>query len=210
MKPAPNRKATRRATWRTGTYNFMDTLVFDIETQNFFTDPDVGWDNFAALKISAVGVYSYMRDKYFCFEESEIDKTVELFDVSARLVGFSMNRYDVPVLNLYFQRLNIPVPDIWAKERVDLLEEIEMATGQRISLSRLAEINLGVKKERHGSEAIDLYKNGQIEELKAYCLNDVKLTKDLYDLYRRQRYFLIPDKKTGEIVRVNFAKELMY
>ncbi len=188
----------------------MDTLVFDIETQNFFTDPDVGWDNFAALKISAVGVYSYMRDKYFCFEESEIDKTVELFDVSARLVGFSMNRYDVPVLNLYFQRLNIPVPDIWAKERVDLLEEIEMATGQRISLSRLAEINLGVKKERHGSEAIDLYKNGQIEELKAYCLNDVKLTKDLYDLYRRQRYFLIPDKKTGEIVRVNFAKELMY
>ncbi|MDO8536868.1 MAG: hypothetical protein Q7R94_01325, partial [bacterium] len=83
----------------------MDTLVFDIETQNFFTDPDVGWDNFGALKISAVGVYSYAQNKYFCFEESEIDKVAELFRGASRLVGFSMNRYDIPVLNLYFQRL---------------------------------------------------------------------------------------------------------
>lgn len=185
----------------------MDTLVFDIETQNFFTDPDVGWDNFGALKISAVGIYSYLYDKYFCFEESEIEKAAELFKSSRRLVGFSMNRYDVPVLNLYFQRMNVPAPNIWEKERVDLLEEIEAAAGQRISLSKLAEVNLGVKKERHGSEAINLYKNGQIEELKAYCLNDVRLTKDLYDLYRKQRFFMIPDKRTGEIIKVDFAKE---
>ena len=32
----------------------MDTIVFDIETQNFFTDLGVGRDNFAALKISVV------------------------------------------------------------------------------------------------------------------------------------------------------------
>lgn len=185
----------------------MDTLVFDIETQNFFTDPDVGWDNFAALKISVVGVYSYMQDKYFCFEESEIPKLVELFDASSRLVGFSMNRYDVPVLNFYFQRLNIPASNIWEKERVDLLEEIEMASGQRVSLSKLAEANLGVKKDRHGSDAIALYRDGKIEELKEYCLNDVRLTKELYDLYRRQRYLLMPDKKTGEIIKVEFAKE---
>jgi len=185
----------------------LDTLVFDIETQNFFTDPDVGWDNFAALKISAVGVYSYMQNKYFCFEESEIPKLVELFEGSRRLVGFSMNRYDVPVLNFYFQRLNVPAPNIWEKERVDLLEEIEMAAGQRVSLSKLAEANLGIKKERHGAEAIGLYKEGRMEELKEYCLNDVRLTKDLYDLYRKQRYLLLPDKKTGEIIKVEFARQ---
>lgn len=185
----------------------MDTLVFDIETQNFFTDQDVGWDNFAALKISAVGVYSYMQNRYFCFEESEIEKLVELFHGATRLVGFSMNRYDVPVLNFYFQRLNIPAPNIWEKERVDLLEEIEMAAGQRVSLSKLAEVNLGVKKDRHGAEAIGLYKEGRMDELKAYCLNDVHLTKELYDLYRKQRFFLMPDKKTGEIIKVEFAKQ---
>lgn len=185
----------------------MDTLVFDIETQNFFTDPDVGWDNFAALKISAVGIYSYLQGKYFCFEESEVEKMAELFKDASKIVGFSSNRYDVPVLNLYFQKLGADAPNIWGKERVDLLEEIEMAAGQRVSLSKLAEANLGVKKDRHGSEAGNLYREGRIEELKAYCLKDVKLTKDLYDLYRKQRFFMMPDKKTGEIVKVEFSKQ---
>ena len=83
----------------------LDTLVFDIETQNFFTDPDVGWDNYAALKISVVGVYSYIEDRYYCYEENEMDKLAALFADARRIVGFSMNRYDIPVLNNYFQRL---------------------------------------------------------------------------------------------------------
>lgn len=183
----------------------MDTLVFDIETQNFFTDPDVGWDNFEALKISAVGIYSYTRDKFFCFEEAEMEKVIGMFADSRRIVGFSSNRYDVPVLDHYFKRSGIPAPNLWEKERVDLLEEIEMAAGQRISLSRLAEANLGVKKDRHGSEAIGLYKEGRLEELKAYCLNDVKLTKEIYDLYRKQGHLLVPDRRTGEILKVNMV-----
>ncbi len=185
----------------------MDTLVFDIETQNFFTDPNVGWNNFTALKISAVGVYSYLYDKYSCFEESEMEQVAELFSGSRSLVGFSINRYDIPVLDVYFRKLaNATNLNIWEKERVDLLEEIEIVAGQRIGLSKLAELNLGVKKDRHGSEAINMYKNGQMEELKAYCLNDVKLTKELYDLFRRRGYFIIPDKRGGGLIKVDFQK----
>ena len=183
----------------------LDTLVFDIETQNFFTDPDVGWDNYAALKISVVGVYSYLEDRYYCYEEHEMDKLADLFNDARRIVGFSMNRYDVPVLNNYFQRLP-GAPKLWEMERVDLLEEIEMATGQRISLDRLAGANLGLNKTHHGSEAIGLYRDGKIDELKEYCVNDVKLTKELYDLYRKQNFLLMPSKKTGEIIKVEFAK----
>ncbi len=184
----------------------MDTLVFDIETSNYFTDPGVGWDNFDALKISVVGIYSYDEDKYYCYEEKEMEKIAELFSRAKTIVGFSMNRYDIPVLNSYFQKLRLAVPNLWEKERVDLLEEIERVMNQRISLSKLAEANLGVKKDMHGSEAIRLFNEGKIEELKEYCLNDVKLTKELYDLYVSQNYFLMPDKKTGEIVKVEFAK----
>jgi DEAD/DEAH box helicase domain-containing protein len=182
----------------------LDTLVFDIETQNFFTDPDVGWDNYAALKISVVGVYSYIEDRYYCYEEHEMDKLAELFSDARRIVGFSMNRYDVPVLNNYFQRLK-NAPRLWEMERVDLLEEIEMATGSRISLDRLAGANLGLSKTHHGSEAGVLYREGKIEELKEYCLNDVKLTKELYDLYRKQNFLMVPSKKTGDVLKVEFA-----
>lgn len=184
----------------------MDTLVFDIETQNFFTDPGVGWDNFGALKISVVAVYSYEQDKYFVFEEHEMEALAELFRGARRIVGFSSNRYDVPVLNHYFLKLRTPAPNLWEKERVDLLEEVELAMNQRVSLSRLARENLGIAKDRHGSEAGALYREGKMDELKAYCVKDVELTKALYDLYLKQNYFMVPDKKTGEVVKLRLAK----
>lgn len=180
-----------------------DTLVFDIETQNFFTDPEVGWNNFPALRISVVGIYSYEKDAYLCFEEKEVEQMADLFRNASRLVGFASNRYDIPVLNLYFQKMkDRDALNLWMKDRVDLLEEIEKVGAGRISLSRLAEANLGVKKEGHGSEAPGMYERGEIDALKEYCLKDVKLTKELYDCYLRDRALLVPRKGTAEVPRV--------
>jgi DEAD/DEAH box helicase domain-containing protein len=75
-------------------------------------------------------------------------------------------------------------------------------------LSRLAEANLGEAKEQHGLEAIQLYREGKMDELKKYCLNDVRLTKEIYDLYVKQHYLMVPSKRTGEIVKVEFAKPM--
>jgi len=185
----------------------MDTLVFDIETKNFFTDPDVGWNNFAALEVSAVGVYSYLRDKYFCFDEFELEQAASLFATASTLIGFSSNRYDVPVLHIKFGKLSETLRvNLWDKARIDLLEEIEVLLGQRVSLDKLARANLGVGKDRKGYEAITMYKNGEIEELKEYCLQDVKLTKELYDLFRKEKKLLVPNPKTKETVSLDFSR----
>lgn len=179
----------------------MDTLVFDIETANFFTDPEVGWNNFGALKISVVGIYSYLEDKYFCFEESEMKEVAEMFRKAKELVGFSMNHYDIPVLSAYFSKA-FPELDLWGKDRFDIADKLEAQTGRRISLSRLAEANLGEKKDRHGSEAIALYRDGRIEELKQYCLKDVRLTKELFDLMKKQNFLHFPDRESGELTKI--------
>jgi len=184
----------------------MDTLVFDVETVNFFTDPEVGWNNFEALKISVVSVYSYLEDKYYCFDEHELGALKELMRKARLIVGFSINRYDVPVLNLAFKRVVGDELNLFSLERLDLLDEIELVTGRRISLGLLAEANLGEGKSGQASEAGALYREGKIEELKAYCTKDVELTKRLYDLYKTQKYFLIPDRDTDEKKRVDFIK----
>jgi DEAD/DEAH box helicase domain-containing protein len=187
----------------------MDTLVFDIETQNFFTDPGVGWHNYDALRISVVGVYSYEKDKYFCFEEHEREKLADIFAGASRLVGFSSKRYDVPVLHLFFQRFSPRLElDLWRKEHVDILEYVSGATGERISLGKLSAANLGETKTRRGWEAISLYRKGQIDELKSYCLKDVELTRRLFELGMDRGYLLVPGKASGEITKVEFPSSV--
>ncbi|MFH1246269.1 MAG: ribonuclease H-like domain-containing protein [Candidatus Liptonbacteria bacterium] len=184
----------------------MDTLVFDIETKNFFTDPEVGWNNFDALKISVVGVYSYIKNAYFCYTEHEMEDLAKMFREANRIVGFSINRYDVPVLHGHFGKLaDTAGLDLYEKSRVDLLEEVELATGSRISLEKLSQANLGTGKTGEGDHAIELYKEEKIDELKSYCLKDVELTKELFELYRHRKYLLIPDRESGELRKVEFT-----
>lgn len=173
----------------------MDKIVIDIETKNSFADVG-GQDHIGDLDVSFVGVYSYDQDKYLSFFESQLSELGPILQSAGLVVGFSINRFDLPVLNKYFNFNTLALP------RLDLLEEVEMAFGARVSLNILAKTNLGVAKTHHGLEAIDLYRDGKLDELKDYCLNDVKITKDLYELIKRQGHLMIPKKFTEELVKV--------
>lgn len=179
----------------------MDKLVIDIETKNTFAE--VGQDNFDALKVSVIGAYSYSRDEFFCFEEHQFAEFGEMFKNADSVIGFSINRFDVPILKRYFNF------DVYSVPRFDILDEIEFSLGQRVGLDLLAKINLGKGKTGYGLEAVKLYRQGKIEELKNYCLNDVKITKELYDLAKNRGYLLVPKKKSDEILKVNFDFSLV-
>lgn len=174
-----------------------DKIVFDIETKNSFADVG-GQEYVGKLEVSVVGAYSYAEDKYYCFDEHELDKLGALFKRAHLLVGFSSKRFDVPVLEKYYSFNLRAIP------HYDILEEIEKKFGRRVGLGVLAEANLGVGKTGKGLEAIDLYRNGEIEKLKSYCLNDVKITKDIYELIKKQKYLLIPDRMTPQMAKVAF------
>ena len=93
-----------------------DTIVIDIETKNTFAD--VGRDNFGELLISVVGVYSYNKDEYYAYEEHEMDKLAELLKTAELMVGFSITRFDLPVMAKHFDF------DLFTIPRIDLLDEI--------------------------------------------------------------------------------------
>ncbi len=178
-----------------------DIIVLDIETKNTFLE--VGRDNFEALEISLIGLFSYKQDKFFSFGENEIERAAEFLKKAGLLVGFSISRFDLPVLKHHFSRLaGWEDFDPFLIPRVDLLDEIEFSLGQRVGLNILAKTNLGFGKNGKGLEAPNLYREGRFEELKDYCLNDVKITKDLYELAKKQGYLMIPRKDVKESIKL--------
>jgi len=172
-----------------------DKLVIDIETKNVFDDVG-GRDFVEKLDASLVGVYSYDQNQYFHFKEGEFEKLAPLLQNARLIIGFSINRFDLPVLNKYFNfnLLNLP--------RFDLLEEIEVSYGRRVGLDILARANLGISKTGHGLDAVEFYKQGNWQALTDYCLQDVKITKELYDLAQKRGHLLIPDKFSDQVHRV--------
>ena len=148
-------------------------LVLDLETQNTFDE--VGRQNIHKLKVSVVGTYDYQNHNYQSYEENEIHKLEERLKSVDLLIGFNVRRFDLVVLQPYlFSSVDsFPV--------LDLLEEIEKVRGHRVSLQSVAQATIDVTKTGQGLDAVGLYRRGQMEQLKSYCLNDVKLTKDIYE-----------------------------
>ena len=175
-----------------------DTLVLDIETKNTFQE--VGENNFDALEVSLIGLYSHNRDKFFAFDENEFAAAMEMIKNAGMIIGFSISRFDLPVLQKHFS--NTSGGDIFSIPHLDILDEIEFNLGKRVGLDILAKTNLGYGKNGHSLDAGILYREGKIEELKNYCLNDVKITKELYELAKKQGYLMIPQKGGKEEIKL--------
>ncbi|MFB6212598.1 MAG: ribonuclease H-like domain-containing protein [Candidatus Magasanikbacteria bacterium] len=178
----------------------MSKIVFDLETKNSFNDVG-GRDNLEDLKVSVVGVYSYEKDSYMCFENEEIDELAPLMQNADPLIGFSSKTFDVPVLDKYFNYKLSAVPHF------DILEKLEQKYGSKVGLGDLGKANLGLdKSEVSGLKAIELYKNGEMERLKKYCIQDVRITKQLFDQIISKEHLLIPrkNKPTEEKVEIKF------
>ncbi len=162
-------------------------LVLDLETQKTFDE--VGRQNLHKLKVSVVGIYDYLNDEYQIYEESELSILEERLKSRELLIGFNIRRFDLPVLApyLFLSIETLPV--------LDLMEEIEKVRGHRVALHSVAQATLGITKTGEGWNAVNLYEQGRIEELKRYCLNDVKLTKEIYDYgCRENRVYFISNR----------------
>lgn len=174
-----------------------DKIVFDIETKNTFADVG-GQEHIKELEASVVGIYSYNEDAYYCFDETEFDKVGNYFKNAYVLIGFYSKKFDIPVLEKYFPFNIAAIPHI------DILEEIEKRLGRRIGLGVLAEANVGEGKIAHGLDAIDFYRNGEIQKLKDYCTQDVRVTKMIYDQMKEKKYLWIPEKFKTNMTKLEF------
>lgn len=151
----------------------MRKIVFDIETKNFFSD--VGKNDPALLDIALVAIHDSETDSYSSYLENELTNLWPILEHSDMLIGFNSDHFDIPLLNKYYPG------DLTKIKSLDILKEIRNSYGRRMRLDQLAEGTLGQNKTGGGADAMNWWKAGEVEKVRAYCLNDVKLTKDLYD-----------------------------
>ena len=149
-------------------------LVMDLETQKSFKEVG-GKSNFGKLKISVAGVYDYLTDQYLCYEERELMALEKRIREADLVIGFNIEHFDMPVLAPY---LFIRIEDVPV---LDLLHAVEKARGHRASLDSIAGPTLNKHKSGTGADALILYKENRMDELKRYCLDDVRLTKEVFE-----------------------------
>ena len=151
----------------------MKKIVFDIETSNIFQD--VGSNNPADLSISIVGIYEYEGDRYSTFTQEEFGKLWPILENDDMFITFNGDHFDIPLLNKYYQG------DLFKIKSLDILKEMHKSAGRRMKLDQIAEGTLGINKSGHGLDAIKWWKNGEVDKVKKYCLEDVRITKDVYE-----------------------------
>jgi DEAD/DEAH box helicase domain-containing protein len=151
----------------------MYKIVFDIETQNSWFD--TGIKDPTSLDISLLAIYDYTTDQYSSFLEDELNKLWPILEKADMLIGFNSDGFDIPLLNKYYSG------DLNKIKSLDLLTEIRKSIGRRVSLQKVAQGTLGENKSGNGLEAITWWRNGEIEKVRQYCIQDVKVTKKIYD-----------------------------
>jgi len=91
------------------------------------------------------------------------------------LITWNGDHFDIPLLNKYY------AGDISKIKSLDLMKEVVKILGRRLKLDTVAQATLGKAKSGNGLEAIEWWLSGEVDKIIKYCIDDVRLTKEIYD-----------------------------
>ena len=175
----------------------MRTITFDIETKNFFED--VGSNNPADLDISVVCIHDSATGEYSSYLEKDFGKLWGIIEQADALITWNGDHFDIPLLNKYYPG------DLTKIKSIDLMKEVRGVLGRRLKLDGVAEATLGKNKSGHGADAVDWWRAGEIEKLIKYCIEDVKITRELYDYSLKNGHLKYTDLGTIKEIPLNTA-----
>jgi len=149
-------------------------IVFlDLETQKSAQEVG-GWQNTHLMRISVAVLFDTLEKKFLCFGENEIDALLSHLEKADLVVGFNIKRFDYGVLAAYTGKKLLDLATF------DILEDIHRRVGFRLSLDHLGAETLNRRKSGNGLQALEWFKQGEMDKLTDYCRMDVELTRDLF------------------------------
>jgi DEAD/DEAH box helicase domain-containing protein len=149
----------------------MNYVTFDIETYNPSKQNKIDTEK---MRASVVGAYVSWIDEYIAFLEDEVKDFLNLLRQCDLVVGYNHLYFDLPVLQKYSDW------DLGKLPGYDIMLEIEKKLGFKLKLDDVCKVNLGTKKTDSFEKYKHYYWEGKWKELIDYCMNDVRLTEEIF------------------------------
>ncbi|MBP7768545.1 ribonuclease H-like domain-containing protein [Candidatus Woesebacteria bacterium] len=155
----------------------MLQLILDVETKKIFDE--VGGYFPDRLGVSFVGVC--VREGFSgkgemrSFFEADLPNLFPLLERADMVIGFNIDEFDMQTLAPYYSGNINSIPTL------DVMGLIKKSVGHRIGLDAVAKETLGIGKSGDGLDAVKYYHAKNWEALEKYCLQDVAVTRDVYD-----------------------------
>lgn len=161
--------------------DFTNAIVLDLETKKSFEEVGGFQSGHEKLGVSFCGVYSYKTDKYVGFWEQELSVLEKILATEKpTVIGFNSKSFDFPVLQPYMQSFQLNT-----LAHLDILEEVVKTLKFRLKLDTIATAVLGEGKSGHGLDAIRWFREGALDKLSKYCIDDVRVTKEVFEYGQR-------------------------
>ena len=156
-------------------------VVFDLETQRSFAEVG-GRSQFHRLGVSVGVAYRYDEDEFLVFREDEVGDLITLLQDAQLVVGFNIRGFDYEVLRAYTE------VDLQRLPTFDIMYDLQERLGFRPKLDSVASATLGEGKSADGLQALEWWRSGEIDKIIDYCREDVRVTRDVYDFGKRNRW----------------------
>jgi len=176
-------------------------LVYDLETKKVFEEVG-GQENAHLLEISVAGVYDYNANEYYAFRENELNQFEQLLKNCDLLIGFNSIGFDNKVLQPYLKSVNVN-----ALPNLDMLVDFKNHLGFRVKLDNVATTTLLEGKSGSGLDAIRYYRLGEWDKLESYCLDDVRVTRDVYEYGKNHGYVWYLESGTPTKIPVKWSDQ---
>lgn len=176
----------------------MSVIIYDVETLKTPEEvaPGVlGWQNPAGMGFGCAVAYDYTRDQYLLYSTEKRDLLARDLMHADMVVSFNGLKFDDHVVMgdnendapWKDRHLDLLLEVVRSKFGVGTVREAEQKYGAvevhdgSIGLDGLAKGTLGLCKTAHGSKSPIIIREGRWDDVFAYNLNDVRLTRMIFE-----------------------------
>jgi len=150
------------------------------------------------MRVAIVVIYITKEDKFEHYREEEITELVSKLKDADLVVGFNIKRFDYTVIQPYVSDLTLS-----SLPTLDMLEVVHKKLGHRVSLNSLAQGTLNSAKSADGLQSLEWFRRGEIQKVIDYCIQDVKVTRDVFLYGRKHKKVKYLDRRFKKVKSVN-------